>query len=228
MLKRVCLSLVVCLAVLPPPCMAGKNKAGTGAKEKSVQSKPMSRREVIQALLGCGTYYKQKGQYQEAKESYEGMVDINFRMIRQQNLVEGMECSQRITRIEKLVELEGARADWSKKLTASKNRIAEIRKTNFDYWLIGIRGYVAAGEMAEVLGETDEALRLYSSALGCQYFLSKQDLSDMPEEAMADYREWGSWPSVKLKKLGLDVDKCMEILREEEGKKTESPISPYL
>lgn len=135
----------------------------------------------------------------------------------EEGVAAGQEAGARIARLEKLIEVDGPRADWDKKLDSSRKRVADLRSTNFDLWLLQIRALTAAGEMAEVLGKSEEAIALYVRAFTYRSYIYHQDLSGISEEQMADFREWGEWPRAKLGKSGIDADEMLR--RAEESKK---------
>lgn len=219
-MRRVCLTCITCCILMLCIWNVAAIAHSKARAKKRTTPKPhiLSRREGMDLLLGAGIISKRKGNYAKAKELFEG-ADFSAQMFRDQVVSQGQDDLARITRLEKLIELEGPRADLKSKLDAAKKSVSTARRSNFDFWLVRIRASVAAGEMAEVLGQRVEAVRLYSQGLAFEYILSHQDLSDLSEDQLADFREWGSWPRVKLLKLGEDP---VEALRYTESSIKES------
>jgi hypothetical protein len=226
MARRLLLICWICLTISGIAVLADAPKAPNNEKHKhtdATQCKP-DRCSAINSLLSLGTSYRNKGQYSKARLQYEvcGLLAGTWRL---ELLADAEEQAKRIARIEKLIEIEGERADLKKKLKESNESITAIRSANFDLWLLRIRALVAAGEMAEVGADRDGALGYYSEAHGYYLILSHLDISDMTSQQRDDFSNIGLWPKKKIEKLGEDI-RVVEEGTQEELKKL--PPLPYL
>ncbi|MDO8589432.1 MAG: hypothetical protein Q7T82_20610 [Armatimonadota bacterium] len=210
------------------PCAAVRPTAKR--VQKAQKHVPESTATRINSWLSHGTIPRQKGNYKLAKDIYEGVCLLS-QITRNENCQAAERSAKQVARIEKLIEMEGPRSDWNKKLARAKKEIATYRSGNFDIGLLQLRGNVAAGEMAEVLGQMQEAMRLYSAGLGIQYLLSQQDLSDISADQISCFQQWGGWPRGKCEKMGVDVDEVLkrfgEKMVDEQGN-PKSLVLPYL